>query len=469
MDKITFHDFSYDRLQSHLEQLKSFLSKAEYKTGYKQRLAEGHCFIHAPKRKLTYGNSCTELLLSFFAQNMALTEKEVNWLFGNSFKESLEQVNLITRTNQGKYLSVFRVVPVNQYLHLIPFYRFCKPAVYLGADSLTFHRHIQVMNHPKKILDLSTGSGFQLFSLPWQGSSYEMLGLDINPNAISVANLNARWNKCSWMQFRQADVTRDLDELTEPYDLILGNLPIIPTPQNLVTRHQDVIHVDGGEDGFRLIRKVLPIIPDLMMKDASLQVILASLGSDKEPDLRDEIRNMFSKIGLIGRLVAIKKIPVELDAYYRGLGDYEEYARWMNFYKSLKKSYWYRLILRAEKIDVDKNEDILTYIELYRTDFSRPVNRERVTLENIRRDISHYLADTMLSKAPKNEFDRWVTKIEHEALKPANLRKPITQYGKELADLYPEIFSNAGSAIRFWGQVTAEFRWQPKYLERILW
>ncbi|MFX1255168.1 MAG: methyltransferase domain-containing protein [Promethearchaeota archaeon] len=468
MGTVNFQDFLYNTLKNILNELKELLIKSEYASGYIQRLHTGYGLIHAPRRKLTYGNARTESLLSFFAENKALSIDQTDSVFTKSLRDSLEKAKIIVRTNKAKYQSIFRIVPLNQFLLLVPFRRFCEPPVYIGADSVTFHRYIRTAQPPKNILDLSTGSGFQLFALPWQGREYSMLGIDINPNATSIAKLNAQWNNCTWMDFQQADVTKDLEKLSKTYDLILGNLPILPTPENMKTRIEGMIHADGGEDGFKVIRKILPVIPNLLSKQGTFQLILVSLGSDKSPDLLQEIEKTFNEIGLKGRITAIKKIPVELDSYYRGQADYEEYQRWMNFYNRLKKTYWYRLILRAEK-KVNKDTDTLTYIELLRTDFSKPPNRERVTLEKIRRDINHFLADTLLSKSSKKEFNDISKKIEEDILKSSNLEKSITEYGKKLAEKYPDVFPTAGAAIRFWGQVTAEFRYQPKYLERVLW
>jgi len=140
----------------------------------------------------------------------------------------------------------------------------------------------------------------------------------------------------------------------------------------------------------------------------------------------------------------------------------------MKFYDAQKKTYWYRLILRAEK-DNQKNgnEKRLTYIELYRTDFSKPP--APISLEKLHREMNHYLTDTIvLSKTSKEEFDDLSSKLRAEVIQSENLKKSITNYGKELTEKLPEIFPNSGSAIRFWGQLTAS-KWQPKYLERKLW
>ncbi|MHA2253781.1 MAG: methyltransferase domain-containing protein [Candidatus Kariarchaeaceae archaeon] len=465
MSVINFRNYEFNEIKNTLNNLKQFLWKHEYTAGYYQRLSEGYSFIHAPRKRLPHANPHTELLLSFFAENRAIYEDELNNIFKPRLKESLEQSKLIVRTNKGKFLSVFRILPLNQYFILIPFRRYCEPQVYIGAESPVFQKYIRVIKHPKKMLDLATGSGYQLFGMPWQGPSYSMLGIDLNPNAIASATLSAKWNNCDWMTFKEGDITKELNEMSEKFDIITGHLPILPTAEN--TRYKGTMHNDGGTDGFAVIRKILPFISEILSPQGTLQMILISLGCEDQPSLLPEIKTLFVDNGLKGRVIAIKKIPVELDAYYRGKKS-EEYNNWMKFYKDQKKTYWYRLILRAEKFsDISKNKDPLKYIELFRYDFSKPP--AFLLSENIRRNMNHYLTDIKsLSTVSEENFDKISKKLEREITKAVNQEISITDYGKELAEKFQELFPNSGSAIRFWGKIATD-QWQPKYLERKLW
>jgi len=459
-------NYEYSDIEANLNCLKELLGKYEYKAGYYQRLREGYGFIHAPRRRLVHGDPTTELLLSFFAENRALKLYEINRLFTEELKQDLEKNRLIVQTNKGEFLSVFRIFPLNHYFLLIPFRRYTEPQVYIGAESLTFNKYIQVLKQPKKILDLASGTGFQLFGLPWQGPNYSMLGIDLNPNAVTSATLTAEWNNCSqWMTFKEGDITTDLYDFSEKFDLITGHLPILPTPEN--TRYKDTVHNDGGFDGFKVIRKVFPAIPDILESEGTFQLILILLGNEKRPSLLPEIEQIMVSNGLKVQVLAIKKLPVELDSYYRGKKE-EEYKRWIEFYKNQDKTYWYRIIMRVMKYSQsDTNEDRLSYIELFRTDFSKPP--KVLTSRTIYRNMYHYFSELdSISNMDKDEFDQLSDKLAKEITQERNLQKSITEYGKELAEIFPEIFPNSGSAIRFWGQITTNF-WQPKYLERKLW
>ena len=459
-------NYEYKDVKNSLNCLKELLFKFEYKAGYYQRLAEGFGFIHAPRQRLNYGNHVTELFLSFFAENCALKLNDINSLFTEELKQELVNNRLIVQTEKGEFLSVFRIFPLNHFFVLIPFRRYAEPQVYIGAESLTFQKYLQVEKHPKRILDLATGSGFQLFGLPWQGPNYFMLGMDLNPNAVTSASLTAKWNDCTeWMTFKEGDITTDLYDFSEKFDLITGHLPILPTPD--YTRYKDTIHNDGGIDGFQVVKKVFPAIPDILESKGTFQLILILLGDEHQPSLLSEIDHILTTNGLKGQILAIKKLPVELDAYYRGKKD-DEYKRWMDFYKNQSTTYWYRIILRVRQYDIsDKDEDRLTYIELFKTDFSKkPL---RTDAKSILRNMNYYLSDIeSIVKMEGEDFDKVTTKIAKEIINEKNFQKSVTEYGKELAVNFPEIFPNSGSAIRFWGQLTSNF-WQPRYLERKLW
>ena len=83
--------------------------------------------------------------------------------------------------------------------------------------------------------------------------------------------------------------------------------------------------------------------------------------------------------------------------------------------------------------------------------------------------MNHYLSDLeFIMNMENEEFDKLSNRLVKELIQEKNFLTPVTDYGKELALKFPEVFPNSGSAIRFWGQLTTNF-WQPKYLERKLW
>lgn len=457
---------------NNFSELRQVLIRFEYRSGFIQRLKDGYGIIHTPRRTLTYGNKNTELLLSLFSDNKSFRKEIIDSILGKNLTSNLISVGFfIVDREKSSLISTFRIIPVNQFLVLIPFRQFNNPPVYIGADSLSFARHIQLFDQPKNILDLATGSGFQLFNLPWQGGTTSMLGLDINPNAVQTGLINSQINNTSWISFEELDIESQLSSLNAKFDLIIGNPPIIPTPESklIKTRLGGMIHADGGRDGFSVIRSIIPQLTSVLSDNGSLQLILCSLGDKSKLYIFQELENLLSENELKGTLNIIKKIPVELDAYYRGQKDLNEYKRWIKFYKEENATYWYRLILKAEKTYPFSKDTNLKLIQLIRNDFSAVPNQERITIETIKSKIQFYLSDTLKQNKPFDELAKYQNKI-NSVIDSENWKKySITDFGKILYQYLPDLFPTEGSAIRFWGQCTNEFWWKPKYLERVLW
>ncbi|MHA2275011.1 MAG: hypothetical protein ACXAC2_04555, partial [Candidatus Kariarchaeaceae archaeon] len=191
------------------------------------------------------------------------------------------------------------------------------------------------------------------------------------------------------------------------------------------------------------------------------------LGDQDQPSLLPELEQIMLANGLNAQVLAIKKLPVELDAYYRGKKDLE-YKRWMDFYQKQDKTYWYRIIMRVRKYKPSENDkERLTYIEMFRTDFSKLP--KIIDIKSIQRNMNHYLSDLdSIMNMDSEKFVNISYRLAKEVAHTKNFQKSVTEYGKDISELFPEIFPNPGSAIRFWGQLTSNF-WQPKYLERKLW
>src|SRR3990172_4273190 len=200
-----------------------------------------------------------------------------------------------------KINSNYRIYPMNfRFFVLIPYQKTVIPPVYLGHDSLTFSRHLVFNSTPESVLDLGTGSGFQLFALPFQTP---MLGIDLNPHAVEIARVNSDWNETHWISFEQIDMTKGLAGSfleNKSFDAIIGNPPVIPTPRNVSTRLQGSLHADGGVDGLAVVEKALPDLGSLLNKSGSVQLLLSSLGSKIKPRT-EKLEALIAEAGLSGK------------------------------------------------------------------------------------------------------------------------------------------------------------------------
>ncbi len=118
--------------------------------------------------------------------------------------------------------------------------------------------------HPtrRRAADVGTGSGILAVTLAAEVDDLQVTATDISPAALAVAADNARRHRVAErIAFVETDL---LAALPGPFDLIVANLPYIPTAalESLpVARHEPWEALDGGADGLALIRRLLQQAP----------------------------------------------------------------------------------------------------------------------------------------------------------------------------------------------------------------
>jgi len=128
------------------------------------------------------------------------------------------------------------------------------------TELLVDHAISWLKTHPqcKNIVDIGTGSGVIAITLAHHFPHLEITAIDISPDALEVARINAAfYNVNQQIEFIQGNL---LEGITYRFDLILANLPYIPTGTlvNLdVSRFEPRCALDGGADGLELIKKLI--------------------------------------------------------------------------------------------------------------------------------------------------------------------------------------------------------------------
>jgi release factor glutamine methyltransferase len=129
-----------------------------------------------------------------------------------------------------------------------------------------------------KILDIGTGSGVIGISLLSQIPNATCFAIDLNPNAIKLAERNAAkilgdtWSKkfltkcISFSDF--FDAMRNLPE-EQKFDVIVSNPPYIPSDemeglQDEVKLFEDEVALHGGLDGLDIVRQIVQFSPKLL-------------------------------------------------------------------------------------------------------------------------------------------------------------------------------------------------------------
>jgi release factor glutamine methyltransferase len=108
------------------------------------------------------------------------------------------------------------------------------------------------------VLDAGTGSGILALALARKFPLLEIVATDISPAALSQAGRNA--GGIGKIRFLESDLM-DNPSLPERFQMIVANLPYIPTGQidGLMreVRHEPRLALDGGADGLDLIRRLI--------------------------------------------------------------------------------------------------------------------------------------------------------------------------------------------------------------------
>lgn len=115
-----------------------------------------------------------------------------------------------------------------------------------------------------RVLDVGSGSGCIAITLASERPKWRVSAVDISPQALEVARANAARHAVE-IDFHEADLTTSMEP---PWDLIVANLPYIPTADleglPLEVHHDPASALDGGPDGLDLVRRLIEDLPRLL-------------------------------------------------------------------------------------------------------------------------------------------------------------------------------------------------------------
>ncbi|TFH35139.1 MAG: peptide chain release factor N(5)-glutamine methyltransferase, partial [Anaerolineales bacterium] len=123
--------------------------------------------------------------------------------------------------------------------------------------------YLDRLGRPGRMIDVGTGSGCIAVTLAAERPSLQVIATDRSPGALRVAKRNARLHsvaeRIAWIQ---CDL---LDGIRKPADLILANLPYIPSTRLehlAVAAYEPQLALNGGVLGLDLIVRLIDQLPD---------------------------------------------------------------------------------------------------------------------------------------------------------------------------------------------------------------
>jgi len=138
-----------------------------------------------------------------------------------------------------------------------------------------------------RIADVGTGSGALALALAKERPESQVFAADISPDALAVARANAERLGLT-VTFLQGDLIAPL-AAAGPFDLIVANLPYIPSADiaglSADVRSEPHLALDGGADGLSLIRKLVAEVPELLQAGGCLALEVGAGQADTVGEL----------------------------------------------------------------------------------------------------------------------------------------------------------------------------------------
>ncbi|KAL8101469.1 uncharacterized protein LOC141684266 isoform X2 [Apium graveolens] len=168
------------------------------------------------------------------------------------------------------------------------------------VDALLADRSKLLEHQPALCLEIGCGSGYVITSLALilghvEGGAYYM-ATDINPYAIQVTSETLEAHGV-YAELIRTDIASGLEgRLGGSVDVIVCNPPYVPTPEDEVGRDGIASSWAGGENGRRVIDKILPIADNLLSDKGWLYMVLLTENNPSEVCLQMREKGYASRI-----------------------------------------------------------------------------------------------------------------------------------------------------------------------------
>lgn len=127
---------------------------------------------------------------------------------------------------------------------------------------------------PARLLDVGTGSGVIAVSAALELPETEVVALDISPEALGVAQENAKRLGAARISFLRSDLLEGLEEARlESFDVIAANLPYVDKGwswNGAELKYEPEGALYAGDGGLELIKKLLNVAPKYLSEGGAV-------------------------------------------------------------------------------------------------------------------------------------------------------------------------------------------------------
>lgn len=155
------------------------------------------------------------------------------------------------------------------------------PQVYQPAEDTFLLVENLLVERGDRVLEIGTGTG--LISIIASKKARIVIATDINPYALTCATKNIIANKSFNIELREGDLFETVPH--DKFDLILFNIPYLPTSDEEIPRSEIDAAWDGGADGRKVLDRFLEEVKDHLNPGGRIQLVQSSL-SDVEKTLQ---------------------------------------------------------------------------------------------------------------------------------------------------------------------------------------
>ncbi|KAF5738439.1 hemK methyltransferase family member 2 [Tripterygium wilfordii] len=168
------------------------------------------------------------------------------------------------------------------------------------VDALLSDRTNLLDFHPRLCMEVGCGSGYVITSLALmlgqETTGVHYIATDINPHALQVTSETLKAHGVH-AELIQADIASGLEKrMAGLVDVIVVNPPYVPTPEDEVGQEGIASTWAGGENGRRVIDRILPVADRLLSHKGWLYMLFLTSNNPSEICLQMKDKGFSARI-----------------------------------------------------------------------------------------------------------------------------------------------------------------------------